>query len=248
MLLVIVFFIAGCATRRQRTPPAQIEEKKDKVLALDGFDSKLSLDWQILNPDSSHFSLSKNRGMLTITTQEGDFSPSDYKNLFLVDCPAAAGGDLQITTCILHFEPVADWNQAGLICYNDDDNYLKFVYEWSVDQRILTVGCATEGRSPLVRFRADSHFERVWLRVIKQDNHYTFFTSLDGESFLQRRTPISDETGLFQDDLLWGDGSVKKIGLFAQNGPSFLSPEIEASFDFFEVRAIPAKGKNKGWK
>jgi len=34
---------------------------------------------------------------------------------------------------------------------------------------------------------------------------------------------------------------VKKVGLFAANGTNSGAPEIDASFDFFEVRALPGK-------
>ena len=68
------------------------QEQEPKILAFDGFDGKFGLDWKILNPDPSHYSLSKNPGMLTITTQEGAFarSSANYKNLFLISCPAGA--------------------------------------------------------------------------------------------------------------------------------------------------------------
>ena len=43
---------------------------------------------------------------------------------------------------------MAPWNQAGLICYNDDDNYLKFAYDWAsnMSYRVISVGIETEGR------------------------------------------------------------------------------------------------------
>jgi hypothetical protein len=53
------------------------------------FDNKLGLKWDILNPLASHWSLSKNRGTLTITTHTGSFARGrkDYKNLFLLGLP-----------------------------------------------------------------------------------------------------------------------------------------------------------------
>ena len=60
--------------------------------------------------------------------------------------------------------------------------------------------------------------EKLWLRVTKQGNHYTFFTSRDGEIFLQLRFPMWDNTGLYKGDLARGDGLVKRIGLLANNG------------------------------
>jgi len=191
--------------------------------------------------------LNKDPGKLTITTQDGGFSGSntDYENLFLIDCRAAAGGSFQLTTCISFFKPVANWNQAGLICYNDDDNYLKFVYEWqsSFGARMFTVGIETKGRAAEVHFRAHQGLDSVWLRVTKRGKHYTFSTSLEGRTFLPTGHPAWDSTGLFQGRILWGDGSVRQVGLFANNGSDTRAPEIDASFDFFEVRSFSDKGE-----
>ena len=127
-----------------------------------------------------------------------------------------------------------------MIFYNDDDNYLKFVYEWNFESggRIFVVGSESEGRFLTVKFRAGQEFEKVWLRVTKRGNRYTFSTSLDGKSFRTKRFPMADHTGLFKRDLPWGNGSVKRVGIFAKNGPSKGAPEINASFEFFEVRSV----------
>jgi len=213
------------------------------VLAYDEFDGKLALDWQILNPDPSHYSLTKQPGMLTITAQDGGFEESntDYQNLFLVNCPPTVGRDFQVTSCLSSFTPMPRSNGAGLILYDDDDNYLSFQYEWGArDVRAFVAGVETHGRFGFVAFRAQPGLEKVWLRVTKRGNRYTFSTSLDGKTFVPRTYPYWDTTGLFQGDVIWGDGSVKQVGLFALNGSGIRAPETDAPFDFFEVRAMPA--------
>jgi len=92
-------------------------KENETVVAYDDFDGKLNLNWNILHVDPTHWSLSKKPGTLTITTQDGTFhrGRTDYKNLFLIDCPTAWGEDFQVTTSILSFKPVAEWNEAGLI-------------------------------------------------------------------------------------------------------------------------------------
>jgi len=232
-----------------------------QVLAFDGFDGELALDWEIRRPDPSHYSLSRNPGTLTITTQEGAFvlSRKDYKNLFLIDCPPGGGGDFEITTCITSFAPVADWNQGGLICYNDDDNYLKFIFGGSDERRLFAIGLETGGSFAGVPFAVDEKPKKtwvrlltdplgvnkkprkVWLRITKRGDRYTFATSVDGKVFVPRTCPLWDDSGRPQDEFIWGNVAVKRIGLFAKNGPSSTAPEIDASFDFFEVRALPPK-------
>jgi len=233
------------------TAPTEVESNtvaarpgEGKVLAYDGFDGKLSLGWDILKPDPSHFSLSRHQGTLTITTQEGAFSAlkADYENLFLIDRPAPLWEDFQLTTCMSSFKPIAHWNQAGLICYNDDDDYLKFVYQWTTMPagRVFTVGIETEGSFSFIHFLPRQEAERVWLRVTKRGCRYTFSTSFDGRTFLPTGCPEHDRTGLFQGGVVWGNGRVKQVGLFAKNGPDTRAPEIDASFDFFEVRSVGA--------
>ena len=89
------------------------------VLAYDDFDGGLGLDWEVLHCDFSHWSLSKHPGTLTITTQDGAFTSSrtNYKNLFLIDCPAVPGKDFTSTICVT-LKPADEFNQAGLILYS----------------------------------------------------------------------------------------------------------------------------------
>jgi RNA polymerase sigma factor (sigma-70 family) len=115
-----------------------------RFLAFDGFDGQFGLNWQPVRHDPSHASLAKNPGRLTITTQRGSIhGPTDdpkaraneplTKNLFLIDNPLARDADFTATTCVVGFRPAKQYQQAGLILYNDDDNYLKWNYEFNDD-------------------------------------------------------------------------------------------------------------------
>jgi len=237
--------LAAAAPERE-APAAEVEEPpapEPQVLAFDDFDGKLSLDWHILKADPTHFSLSKNPGMLTITTQKGALGAErkDYKNLFVIDCPTRPGADFEITTSIVSFKPVANWNQAGLICYNDDDSFLKWVYEWTGDnlgsgRLAFTFGRETGGTPAYEWFTVRQRLEKVWFRISKQGNRYAFSTSLDGKSF--RR--YGNRT--------WGDGSVKQVGLVAKNGTPSTAPDVDALFDFFEVKAFPGEAAGGPWR
>ena len=106
------------------TKPPEPAAEKAEILAFDDFDGKLGLKWEIVNPNASNYSLSKKPGSLTITTKKGHFSKSNtnYENVFLIDRPASEGQDFQVTTCIASFIPEALWNQAGIVCWEDEDN------------------------------------------------------------------------------------------------------------------------------
>ena len=226
----------------QSPPP----EAGGRLLARDEFDGRLGLDWQILLPDPSHFSLTTNLGMLTITTQEGDPMVPTYQtfeNLFLVDYPGVLEADFQITTCITAFSPVAEFQQAGLIIYTDHER-MAFQYQaHGLCEFSIEVGYPGQPEPKEVNFTERRGLDKVWLRITKHGNRYTFSTSVDGHAFSPMRYPDWDDTGLFQGDVIFGDGSVRRVGLFAVNGQGDAAPEIDASFDFFEVRSLGPEGK-----
>jgi hypothetical protein len=212
------------------------------MLAYEDFNGSLSLAWKIARPDQSRISLSKNPGTLTITTQSGDMLSHyrDYENLLLMDCPAGPGEDFRLTTCISSFAPTADWNQAGLTCHNGDNDYLAFTFAWNSFHG-GTVFCVRveEARRPNhTNFYSLQNSERLWLRVTKRGNRYTFSMSYDGKTFLPRNHPENEGMGRFQGGIAWGDGTVRHVGLLAINGSGSAAPEIDASFDFFEVCSI----------
>ncbi|UCE50331.1 MAG: protein kinase, partial [Phycisphaerales bacterium] len=203
--------------------------EEGKQLAFDDFDGKLSLDWTVLHSDPSHYSLIKNPGHLTITTQKGSFhrSIANFKNLFLIDNPVEDGGDFHITTCIVAFAPMADYHQAGLVCFDDEDNYIKWTYEWNgaQRQRVFALIRETQGSvRPHMYVLNIPKSERVWFRLSKSGNRYKYSTSTDGKSFH------------VHGNLPWGTGAPKSLGLVAAND-DYPAPEIDAAFDFFEVRA-----------
>jgi len=216
----------------KQDPAAKVESPGNDVLAFDNFDGKLNLKWDIKNPDPTHYSLTKKAGTLTITSQAGGFghAGTDHKNVFLVDCPAApAGKDLQVTTRVVEFKPTGNWSQAGVLFWNDEDNYLKLDLEWSSRRTLMAIGETKSEWAFQQGYDAPEDTGDLWLRVIKHNDRYTFQASADGKSF----TTCGNKT--------WADGNVKMVGIYAKNGPGSEAPEVDASFKLFEVRAIPAQ-------
>jgi hypothetical protein len=106
---------------------------------------------------------------------------------------------------------------------------------------MLTIGMETEGSFSFLIFLPRHEGESVWLQIGKSGCRYTFATSSDGATFRPAEHPEHDSRGLFQGAVVWGDGRVKQVGLFAKNGPDTRAPERDASFEFFEVRSLPRK-------
>jgi regulation of enolase protein 1 (concanavalin A-like superfamily) len=224
------------------------------VVARDSFDGKLGLEWDIVNPLASDWSLSKNPGTLTITTRTGTFTRqrTDYKNLFLIDRPTAPDQDFQVTTCLVSFRPKELWNQAGLVLWNDEDNFLSVVYEWGEgppelgqkNQRLFCA-CAERGGQPVFAcYYGSQDQDKVWLRVTKRRNRFELSTSGDGVTF----TPLDPmrARGVAGNLATWGNGVVRRVGLFVSNGSARDAEPVDASFDFFEVKALEAPGESGG--
>jgi len=104
--------------------------KASGARVFDDFEGVLRLDWQLLRPDPTHFSLAKHPGNLTISTQRGTIhlkrNLPKAKNILLLDNPFLKGPGCVVTTCLDGFRPREPFQQAGLIVYNAD-NYLKWV-------------------------------------------------------------------------------------------------------------------------
>ena len=234
--------------------PQLVTEQQDKtpvtawpVAAFDGFDGRLDLPWKPIRHDPTHVSLDKHPGKLTIITQRGsihgDEKQDEYgggiqaKNLFVIDSPFCNGEDFAMTTCVENFTPQTPYQQAGLICYDDDDNYLKWGYEFCWPKGAgHTFTCVRE-------VAAESNFDvadakpgitKYWLRIIKRGNKYQYAYSYDGEDYVT----VGEQT--------WGDGKPKKLGLLAKNGGNPDAPELECQFDFFQLQC-PNVEKSINW-
>ncbi len=203
-----------------------------KVVAFDDFPGKFMLNWNIFRHDPTHYSLSKNPGSLTITTQCGAIhrTSKGAKNIFLIDNPLPEDGDFVVTACITSFHPTTRYQQAGLICYNDDDNYLKWDYEYSwrsgIGRSFILVR-ETDGKVEHDLIESRDDLEHFWLRLTKRGDRYECASSTDGKTFR------------IHGEMPWPDRVPKQIGIIAKNGGNKLADEIDVSFDSFELRALP---------
>ena len=86
-------------------------------------------------------------------------------------------------------------------------------------------------RSTSARTESESGLKKYWLRLTKRGESYEFAWSADGKKW--------NASG----ERAWGDGKPKQIGLIAKNGGNKDAPEVDAAFEFFELRGPekPAK-------
>ena len=214
-----------------------------RFVAYENFNGKLHLNWKPLRPDETHFSLTKNPGKLTITTQQGTIHADEKarnepsaKNIFLIDNPFSRDVDFAVTTSISSFTPTVAYQQAALIFYDDDDNYLKWSYEYNSrkgGRQTICLVQETDAKVEHTHVDIDASPKRIWLRLTRHGSEYEFASSTDGKTFT---THGQKE---------WGTGQPTSLGILAKNGGPAGVPEIDACFDFFEVRALPSAEADK---
>lgn len=228
-------FAVGAIT----APAAPIKEKerlKFQFIAFDNFNGKPGLNWQTIRPDETHLSYKKHAGQLTITTQKGTIHGGaekadanlPAKNIYVIDNPLASDANFVVTTCIVEFQPAAAYHQAGLILYDDDDNYLKYVYQYNWPKGGGTCFALVNEQAGEPKHEhddGDPESKKVWLRLTKKGTKYVYATSTDGDQFTTHGTTE------------WGKAGPKKIGLIAKNGGDKEVAELDARFAFFELKA-----------
>lgn len=215
------------------------DEAEPGFLCVDHFNGQLNLNWQPVRPDPTRISITKRPGYLTITAQRGTIHrdlPPTAKNLFVLDNPLAANTDFAMTTRLSGFEPSEAFQQAGVIAYDDDDNYLKWIVQFNWREgRGVALSCLNEEKavSKSLPVPAPNATKDLWLRLTKRGNAFQYSSSTDGKSFT-----VHGET-------IWRDGAPKKLGLVAKTGGDEGVPEIDAHFDFFELRPLVNEDKSK---
>ena len=189
----------------------------------DNFSSS-SLDgrWSWIREDATHWSLTERPGFLRITTQDGGlFGPGgDAKNILLQSAPP---GDFEIRTRVI-FTPTENFHLAGLLVYDDDDNYILLIRGFCS----FCIGSGVYFDSETGGINAPSIAETVsvtdiYLRIEKAGAVYTASYSEDGNSWR--------ELGSHTNSSL----TPTKIGISASNGNPPGGAELPADFDFFTL-------------
>jgi beta-xylosidase len=191
-----------------------------KLIWIDNFDdTTLDSRWAWVREDPAFWSLTTNPGYLQITAQNGGLhgTGGDQENILLTPAPS---GDFMIITK-LDFAPYENYQIAGLLIYEDEDNYL-----------YLGRGYADGSK---VRFRneidgitttetMDVPQTSIYLRIIRDNNIYFGFYSLDGSNW--------EFVGVQYNDLL-------NPGIGVGATPGLTQTEIPVDFDFIQLEVIP---------
>ena len=242
--LTSILFIFGCtsptqspATQAANLPSTeQIVEPSTEIFPTttpavidpnyfrDDFDGNLGPGWQWLREAPNNWSLTAVPGALQINVDGGEVSDETMKNLLLRAVPP---GNFQMETKVT-FSPTADFQFAGLIIYESPSNLIQAGRAFCDLPDVcvgdgLYVDYYNNGSFVTPNFAAAYPESEVYLRLLRQDDTYTFQSSADGNEWILRGGTVSSMTPL-------------QIGLAAGQNTSSMIPAL---FDYFEVQSLP---------
>ncbi len=242
--LMIGLLFVPCAARLSAADDDHTDRPPGRPIALlrDDFNGKFALNWKIVREEKDHISLTKDPGHLTITTQRGTIHGDvDHdalsqgiraKNIFLIPNALSEAGDFSITLAVRKFEPTTYFHQVGLLCYDDDENYVKWSFEYSwakpdttnfvmvrQTDKVPEHDLVTELKNPV----------KFWLRITRRGTDYECAYSTDGDKF----NVVGSHS--------WGKAPPKYVGFVAKNGGNPDASEIDVSIDSFEFRSPPSQ-------
>lgn len=179
----------------------------------------LSPQWSWVREDNTKWSLTAATDKMRITSQYGDlYLATNAKNLLLENAPP---GDWTAITKMDFGKPTTNYQQAGIIVYQNDDNYIKLLRVFNGSNKFQFAmeygGVATQGTV------ADSiSGSTVYMKMVKSGTTYSGYYSADGTNYTQIWTSQS------------ANFSGIKIGMISVNG-TVTAGGVHADFDYFRV-------------
>ena len=181
--------------------------------------------WTWISQDPANEQVSN--GSLVITPETGDLTGTNNTARNILVQPALGNWTIE-SKLTFSAPPHTPTQQAGIIAYQDDDNYLKLDWEFSGGAARLseTTEDSLSG-NPVSQVLTTIPTagvltgDTVWLRMVKQGPRYTTYYSTDGVNF----TPIYN---------VGASLSNVKVGLFGFNGAG-TSNDLQVAFDDFDV-------------
>ncbi len=205
--------------------PARVFSRTDNFK-----EKKLRKYWRWKREDPTHWSLTARPGFLRIVAQPGGLlgGENNTKNLLMQKAPP---GDFAITTH-LFFTPTVNFQFAGLLAYQDDDNYVWLGRSYCDYAPPTCVGNGIyfdhEEKGVFIEHAilATTNQNEAYLRIVRTGNSYSGYYSADNVNW--------SLVGTF----ILAQGFTPKVGLGADTSYT-AAPELNADFDFFRVTAIP---------
>ncbi len=160
----------------------------------------------------------------TIITEEGDVSDGSIKNMLL----QPAGGDWAAKAEVILSEvPSQNNQQAGLILYQDNNNYVKLTYERVSSTNYFSLYNMVNGTNRTVARRSVSGISRPYFMFVKSGTKVEGYYSTDGFNYNLLGSVEVDMTN-------------PKLGPYACNGIGSNASSISATFPHVVIIDDPA--------
>jgi len=215
--------------------------------------SALAKPWEWVRENKSTYSLTKNAGMLTITTETGDISENsnNAKNLLL----QSANNDWTIDTKLTCSRNPSQPENAGILAYENDNNFVKLMLRAVTKTTRSSRGAAGVEEQPgtldliieengIAKSMATFNLRKpvtggnaLILRLDKKGSIYTAYYSLDGEKF----DKLGTASILLKDikaGLMACDGVIiqsMKSTFYFNSDTTKPSTPFDVSFDYFHI-------------
>lgn len=191
-----------------------------EVLFEDGFDGKLQTGWKWVRGDTDQWQIRDSE--LHVRSQPGRiWGGNDAKNLLLIR-PSKTDN---VDACVqVAHSPHEKWEQAGLLWYVDDDNFVKLISE-HIDGKMYAVIAREQGGRGRVFGKVPVPAANMQLRLVVRGNHVT------GQWRIKETDAWSD-SGSCDFKV---PGKVR-FGLFTQNGPQHQVRWVR--FDSFTIHDL----------
>ena len=211
----------------------------------DEFKSAPSSVWTVIREDKTGWT--SQSGALAITTAAGDLSQENNNaaNVFLQSANTDWTAETKITCSDTPGVPAQN---AGIVAYQDDDNFVKLVYSAQMFRRggqggaAVQLACEENGFSKASVSANPEGVEgnTIWLRLQKKGDIYTAYYSVDGKKFVEAGKV---ETGLkdIQAGVMACDGVLAFRGFRRGAMPQADPKPMTASFDYFRISSSSSK-------
>jgi beta-glucosidase-like glycosyl hydrolase len=210
----------------------------------------LGSQWTWMRENATNWSLSKKSGSLLITSGKGDIAEANNnaENILL----QSANTDWTIDTKIVCSRKPSGFSQnAGILAYQDDDNFVRLVYRASFGRRgpggsgeqpgavelMIENGGDQKSALTLVMDGIIKSDNTLFLRLVKKGDTYSAFVSPDGNKF----ESVGNSVVILKDikaGIIASEGVMPaRFAGFRRFMPPTTEPEkpFEVAFDYFHI-------------
>ncbi|GHU50597.1 hypothetical protein FACS1894127_6040 [Clostridia bacterium] len=225
--------------------------------SIEDFNSEtLAADWSIVRENASNWNLTSKPGSLTIIPEAGDLraNTNTAKNIILRDAP---DGDWVIESKVnFSRRPEANNEQAGIIVYLNDQNYLELA--WKMIERTQTGQSGTHGVEFLREQNGTTSSytnryldvsqraaglgqDQIYLRIEKKGNEFLGYFSNNASDWFPSKLSTGGQTGSAA-PITWTPTATDKlkVGLVAMNQAANVSAyaTMRVSYDYFKISNV----------